>query len=222
MEILQWLAAAVLGGLVGGAELVSRYRDAPAGALKTPPAILYVGINLAASMAALALVRTFGWKFGLEASDDSLAVGWTQVLVAGVGAMGLFRTSLFTVRAGDRDVGVGPSSFLQIFLRAADRQVDRSRAQVRADTVSIVMKDVDYEKAFAALPPYCLALMQNLPDETQQQLRRALEILDRADIDPDVKTRLLGLELVNVVGVDVLKTAVTSLGDEIRSMASPA
>ena len=220
MEILQWLAVAVIGGLVGGAELVSRYRDAPAGALQTRPAILYVLINLAASVAALALVRTFGWKFGLETSDDAAAVGWTQVLVAGVGAMGLFRTSLFTVRAGDRDIGVGPSSFLQIFLTAADREVDRSRAQVRADTVSTVMKGVNYEKAFAALPPYCLALMQNLADETQQQLRQALELLDRADIDLEVKARLLGLELVNVVGVDVLETAVNSLGEEIRSQGS--
>ena len=205
---------------MGGAELVSRYRDAPAGALQTRPAILYVLINLAASVAALALVRTFGWKFGLETSDDAAAVGWTQVLVAGVGAMGLFRTSLFTVRAGDRDIGVGPSSFLQIFLTAADREVDRSRAQVRADTVSTVMKGVNYEKAFAALPPYCLALMQNLADETQQQLRQALELLDRADIDLEVKARLLGLELVNVVGVDVLETAVNSLGEEIRSQGS--
>lgn len=45
--------------------------------------------------------------------------------MAGVSAMAFFRSSLFVVRAGDRDVGVGPSGFLQIFLTAADRAVDR-------------------------------------------------------------------------------------------------
>ena len=33
---------------------------------------------------------------------------------------------------------------------------------------------------------------------------------------PSVKALLLGLELINVVGVDVLTTAVNSLGDQIR------
>ena len=37
----------------------------------------------------------------------------TQILMAGVSAMAFFRSSLFVVRAGDRDVGVGPSGFLR-------------------------------------------------------------------------------------------------------------
>ena len=79
------------------------------------------------------------------------------------------------------------------------------------------MKGVDFEKAFQALPPYCLALMQNLPAEDQQQLARAVEKLRGGAADPTVKARLLGLELINVVGMDVLTTAVKSLEDQIRS-----
>ena len=45
--------------------------------------------------------------------------------------MALFRTSLFTVRAGDRDVGVGPGSLLQTLRDAVDREVDRARGQAR-------------------------------------------------------------------------------------------
>src|SRR6266496_3570606 len=95
--------ALLLGILVGLAELVSRYRDAPKQALYTWPAVLYLLLNGAASGLALALILGFGWTFGAPASSLRLA----RVLVAGVGAMGLFRTSLFTVRAGDKDVGVG-------------------------------------------------------------------------------------------------------------------
>jgi hypothetical protein len=124
---------------------------------------------------------------------------------------------LFVRRIGDRDVGVGPSSFLQIFLSAADAEVDRQRAVVRASAVSRIMQDIEYRKAFEALPPYCIALMQNLSDDAQRDLRRALELLDKDPMDPDLKTRVLGLELVNVVGVSVLEQAVSSLGDKIRS-----
>jgi len=136
--------------------------------------------------------------------------------MAGVSAMAFFRTSLFVVRAGDRDVGVGPSGFLQIFLSAADRAVDRQRAAARSDAVGRVMQGLDYGKAYQSLPPYCLALMQNVSPEDQQQLARALDALNRQAADPGVKARLLGLELINVVGVDVLTTAVRSLGHEIR------
>jgi hypothetical protein len=78
------------------------------------------------------------------------------------------------------------------------------------------MRGVDYRKAFQSLPPYCLALMQNVSPEDQQALRRALEALDQGTADATVKARLLGLELINVVGMDVLRTAVKSLGDQIR------
>ena len=207
MKWLDWIAVAALGALVGASELISRYRDAPEKALRTWPAYFYVALNCAASLGALGLIHANHWF------DDSR---WKQILMAGVSAMAFFRTSLFVVRAGDRDIGVGPSGFLQIFLSAADRAVDRIRAAARSDAVAEIMKGVDYAKAFPSLPPYCLALMQNVSQEDQQQLGRALVRLDQGTADPNVKVRLLGLELINVVGVDVLKAAVKALGDEIR------
>jgi hypothetical protein len=206
---LDWAAAAVLGGLVGTSELISRYKDDPAASIKAWSGILYITINSAASVGALGLIHAYGW-FG--------ASRWTQILMAGVSAMAFFRTSLFVVRAGDRDVGIGPSGFLQIFLAAADRAVDRTRAAARSQAVVEAMKDVDYEKAKGALPPYCLALMQSVSQEDQQELGRALKDLDDGPAEPSVKALLLGIELINVVGVDVLTTAVKSLGDQIRSV----
>jgi hypothetical protein len=205
---LDWVAVLALGGVVGSSELISRYKDDPWATIRTWPAVVYVAINSLASAGALGLIRANGW-FGSSR--------WTQILMAGVSAMAFFRTSLFVVRAGDRDVGVGPSGFLQIFLGAADRSVDRTRAAARSDAVAEVMKGVDYAKARRALPPYCLTLMQNVPPEDQQVLERSLEALDKRDAEPSVKALLLGLELINVVGMDVLTTAVKSLGEQIRS-----
>lgn len=206
---LDWSAVAALGALVGASELISRYRDAPEAAVKTWPALIYIAINTAASIGALELIRANHW---LSTSSRSIID-----LMAGVSAMAFFRTSLFIVRAGDRDVGVGPSGFLQIFLSAADRSVDRIRAQHRSEAVGKIMEGVDYAKAYQSLPPYCLALMQNLSPEDQQQLGRALQNLNQSAADPSVKVRLLGLELINVVGIDVLTAAVESLGQQIRS-----
>lgn len=205
---LAWPAAVALGCAVGISELVSRYKDDPVAALREWPALLYIAVNGAASAGALGLIYANGWFAGSA---------WTQILVAGVSAMAFFRSSLFTVRAGDRDVGVGPSGFLQIFLTAADRAVDRRRGAARSDTAALVMRGVDFDKAVASLPALCIALMQNLPPEDQKVLSDAVKELRDSEAEPSVKVLLLGIELMNVVGADVLTTAVETLGDQIRS-----
>ena len=205
---LDWVAVALIGGIVGTSELISRYKDDPWAAVRSWPARFYIGVNCAASMGALGLIHANGW-FG--------PARWTQILMAGVSAMAFFRTSLFVVRAGDRDVAVGPSGFLQVVLAAADRAVDRQRATARSDAVARVMKGIDYDRASKALPRYCLALMQNLSQEDRQALNRAIEAVDKQRVEPNVKALRLGIELINVVGVDVLTTGVNSLGDQIRS-----
>jgi hypothetical protein len=204
-----------IGALVGTGELIARYRDAPLAALLSLAAIIYILFNAAASISALALVRTFGWKLGLGGASDH-AQDWVQVLAAGFGAMALFRSSLFVVRAGDQDIGVGPSSFLQVVLIAADRGVDRTRAKARASTVTRITKNVSFNKAMTALPSTCIALMQNLADSEQQEISRAVTALGTSAMEPGAKVLALGLLLMNYVGDSVLEEAVRSLGDAIK------
>ena len=210
---IDFTSAALLGILVGLAELISRYRDAPQSVLYSRPALLYLALNGAASALALALIRAFGWTFGSTADT----VRWTQLLVAGVGAMALFRTSLFTVRAGDRDIAVGPATFLQIFRDSADRAVDRLRARSRSLEVGKLLDGVDYKKASEGLIPYCLTLMQNVPDDEQQKLVQAVKLLDAEPIEAAIKVRILGLLTMNVVGPGVLTAAVDALRDQLKS-----
>jgi hypothetical protein len=215
-ELADYLVAALLGAVVGGTELISRYRDAPESALVSRPAALYVFLNVAASALALWLVRVYGWTFGATGSSQR----WTQVFVAGIGAMALFRTSLFTVRAGDREIGVGPGSFLQILRDATDREVDRKRAQARGAAVARLMQAVDFQKAVAILVPYCLALMQNVPEGEQKELSRAVATLAEDPMDSGIKGRILGLHLMKVVGPAVLTAAVGDLRDELKPVAT--
>jgi hypothetical protein len=219
--LLDWLAVASIGALVGIGELVARYRDAPSKALITWPSLIYLSLNAGASLVALALIHTFGWTFGLSESSSGAELRWIQVLVAGFGAIALFRSSLFVLPVGDQEVGVGPSSFLQVVLGAADRAVDRKRGQDRAAVVSRAMSGVSFEKAHEALPTYCLALMQNLPEEDQEEFGRQLNALRDAAMEDRAKSLALGLAIMNAMGEDVLISAVETLGTEIKLIATP-
>ena len=216
---MDYVAVAFIGALVGLGELIARYRDAPGSALGNPAAALYVGVNAVAAMAALGLVHAFGWTFGAEPGEQER---WTRVLVSGFGAMAIFRSSLFVVRAGDQDVGVGPSGFLQVLLTAADRAVDRRRAGARAGEVSRAMEGVSFSKACEALPSYCLALMQNATEDEKVALANQVTLLRDAQMEDRAKTLALGLALMNVVGSGVLEAAVGSLREEIRYDAARA
>lgn len=218
-DVVDYWAVCLFGGAVGLGEILSRYRDAPRRVIRSTPALFYVVINAGAAALALYLIRVFNWDFGIEAGQEA-QLRWIQVLVSGLGAMALFRSSLFTVRIGGEDVGVGPSSFLQVILMATDREVDRERATSRAEQVVHIMDGLAFQKIDTALPTLCLALMQNLPEEDQQALGRQVAELQTATFDDRIKTLTLGLKLMNVVGDGVLRGAVLALGPHVRTLHS--
>lgn len=208
----EFVAAGALGALVGAVELASRYRDRPSALLGVASAWLYVLLNAAASIAVLWIVHIFNWRFGTSA-DQAAAL---QVLVAGLAALALFRSSFFTVRIGDQEVGVGPNLILSMLLGVADRGVDRMRAKDRSQQVTRIMRGVHFARARVALPAFCLALLQNLPEKEQQELAVALEALADSEMTDTQKSYALGLLLINIVGPEVLQSAVTALDEEIR------
>ncbi len=111
--MLDYAAVGTLGVLVSLGELLSRYRDSPRAALLgSSAAWLYCLLNALVSMSALRLMIVFNVTFGQ--SGDALA--WTRILAAGISAIRFFRTSIFTVRIGGQDLGIGPVTFLQVIL----------------------------------------------------------------------------------------------------------
>lgn len=205
--------AAALGAVVSSGEIVARYRDEPWDTLRSLPAIFYMLINALASMGALTIVRTFGISFGGNETNTPLI----QVLVAGLGAMMIFRSAFFTMRVNDQDVAVGAASFLQVMLDAVDREVDRRRAILRADRVRRIMNGIAFDKALTALPTYSIALMQNMEDEDQRRLLDDLNKLSAfPDFDDAVKTQILGLAVMNYLGEDVLQASVDALRSRIN------
>ena len=161
-------------------------------------------------------------SLGVNEETNDAAVKYLEVITAGFGAMVVFRSGVFMKRAGDEDVVVGPSAFLTIFLHALDRRVDRQRAEVRAEAVGRIMKDVSFPKAHAALPVFTLALMQNLSPQEQLSLSRQIqELLTTPGMNDRVKAINLGLVLMSVVGEDVLRKAEETLHEDIMGDEVP-
>jgi uncharacterized membrane protein len=163
-------------------------------------------VNVAAAAAALYLLHVFNWTFGLTGA----ALNVTQVLTAGFGSAALFRSSLFNVATGDQIVGIGPSAILNVILTAADRAVDRRRADIRAANTAAIMEGFSFNKGAETLLAYCIATMQNVtPAEAKAVESRISELRDQKNkAMPDaVKSYILGLELLTLVGDHVLTKA---------------
>lgn len=159
---------------------------------------------------------------GTWASPAGSARAATQVLVAGLAAMALFRSSLFNLKVGDEDVSIGPSALLTSLLSVVDRAVDRRRATQRSRSISKVMNGVSFAKAKISLSAYCIQLMQNLSLEDQGKLRTAVDGLSLTDQPDDLKSLNLGLLLMNTVGPGVLEAAVRDLGARIKETGPTA
>ncbi len=210
-----YLTVFVLAALVGFGELVARYRDAPSDVARRVPALLYVAINGLAGLTALFVIDVFDSTFGAPAGFPALIV---QISTAGFTAMAVLRSALFTVRVGDSDVHAGPNALIKIILDAADRAVDRGRAQRRSQAVREIMEKVDFDEAKKKLPSDCVALMQNVTAEEQEAVTKEVTSLESVqDLGNMPRARQLGLVLMNVVGEDVLRESVKALGAEIES-----
>jgi hypothetical protein len=211
---------------------MARYRDAPFGSLVRNPSFVYIGVNALAAAVAFFLINVFGWTFQKVAPDSPTAATALQVLVAGFGAMALFRSSLFIARIGEQEVGIGPSIVLQTVLNAADAGVDRESAKARAPAVEQILRGVDANKAKDILPLFCYRLLQSsLPEGEYNVMKSKVndifsgkkEVIATGPEDQQIvevaansKAYLLGLILMNYMGADVLEVGVKTLGSEIK------
>jgi hypothetical protein len=174
-----------------------------------------MAVNALVAAGALWLIRLYGSALVLGADADPQARRWTQVFVAGLGAMALFRSSLFIFGKEGDEVSIGPNAVLRILLNAIDKEVDRFRGQQRAQSVKGIMENIDYEDAIQDLTVMSKALMQNLSEDDSKKIdeaKKKFEIL--TDIDAGTRKYLLGLHLMDVVGEDVLRQAINIRGKE--------
>lgn len=212
---VSYAIVAGLGAAVGAVELAGRYRYAPVRAVFTFSAFVYVFINLIAALAAYFILTdggfTVAWN-GDHKNDPAKAT--KDILVASFGAAFVMRSSLFRVKIGDGEVGIGPSAILDTLLLVADRGVDRAEAEERAQEVSRLTIGIHADRVADTLTEYALSLMQNVPLSDRIRIRKEIDdIVASKVINPAVKADVAALTLANIVGLSVLAAAVTALKD---------
>ncbi len=209
-EFYIWLIVFALGAGVGATEIISRYVDDPWRTVLLGPGMVYVVLNGLISVAALYVGSAYldsnqYWAEGFDLWDVVLLV-----IVFGLSGLAFFRTKVFTIRVGGEDIGVGPSFVLETLLRSLDRSLDRRRAVPRSNIIREVMEGVSFDNARVTLPSYCFALMQNVSATEQAQLSLYVSSIAEMDVPDLVKVDMLGLALLDMVGEDVLRTAIAN------------
>ncbi|MCY1073256.1 hypothetical protein [Archangium lansingense] len=219
-DTAQYVAVVFIGAFIGIGELVSRYKDDPYEAITNRHAITYTLLNILASAVALLALKTM--DMGTTPHGEGSAserVGYT--LLAGFGAMGVLRSSAFTMRVGKEDIAIGPSALLQVMLAATDRAVDRARARVRAENMARTMQSIPFEQLEESLPQLAFTMMQNVTDQEKQGFANELAALRNKNMDAVAKSICLGLSLSNIVGQGVVDDAVLALRKTLAAAGDP-
>lgn len=206
--VLDYGTVVTLGLLAGVGELLTRYRDAPGVVLRRPAGVTYLAVNGLAGAVALYAVRAIDLR--AAGTPGLTGDGWGQVLVAGFSAMALLRSSLFTLRVGDRDVPIGPAAALKGILDVLDRAVDREQAVRRDQFLDALPAEWTPDTpSLRAVVTYSLGLMQNVTADEQKALGPQIDLLinDRGLSDRQ-RFRLACLQLLPLVGGDVLVRAI--------------
>ncbi len=200
-----WVAAALIGFVVGGIELVSQYRDAPGRALRNLPAFYYMTINAFASIVCLLVLKPF---ISLPTS--------LIVLIAGLAGMALLRTD-YIIHVAGQDKAVKLSEVFQGAKQAADREVGRLRGVSRNNVIGRVMNGVSFDKAKEILPSYCIRLVPNLTEQEITDFADGVAKIQATNASDQFKANELGIGLLDLVGERVLTAAVRQLGEEIKA-----
>src|ERR1700742_4465686 len=113
-RVLGWsITATIFGMLVGLSEILSRYRDEPLLACATAPGIAYLVLNGILSLAAFMIMQMYPGQIFPALTKDL----FMTAIVAGFGAMVVFRSKLFTFRSPDgKDYSIGPAIVLETAL----------------------------------------------------------------------------------------------------------
>ncbi|TMQ90650.1 hypothetical protein ETD83_34510 [Actinomadura soli] len=216
---VEMFLAALIGGAIGLAELVARYRDKPITAALSPGGLLFVFVNASASIVALIAVTASGWTFGLPETTPEASLVIVRVIAAGFGSAAVLRMSFAPAQSGA--VGTGPVALLNGVLRITDGELERKRALSRLSHNDLA--GLSFARDHAALAELCCHLMREFDlSEAQRLGGLAAELSSRDDLTDADKLDCWGLELTRLVGERAIRQAARRLRDRPREEPHPA
>lgn len=203
-----------IGSLVGIFEIVSRYRDAPFEVLTQKPAVAYCIVNGLVSTLALFLIHSFGLSVEVEDGLPAATQTISDVLLAGFGAMFVFRGSFLKLRDGNgKQTELGFSEVIIKFMDIIDREVDRKRAEKRSRDINQIMNGISFECVKMVVMEHALDMMQNIPSSQQDELIDVANSIGSLDIPDPIKARKLGIRIYDLIGSQTLQIIIDKLRD---------
>ncbi|MEM6665655.1 MAG: hypothetical protein AAF638_04565 [Pseudomonadota bacterium] len=214
-----WLAAGLtffIGAFVGAIELIGRYRDEPMNALRSRGARTYILVNGLIAAAAFGGLLLFSDATPTNDPNDGTKL-WQELIklitLAGFGSLAVMRASFARTQIGETRVEVGPAMIIETLLAAADRSVDRYRAEKRILTIEDALDELGENVSVTAMQAVCLGAMQNIAETDMVKIRdrmdKALADLAKSSIasQPRLTQFIGGLILQQEVGTETFAQA---------------
>jgi hypothetical protein len=209
-EYWGWASATfIFGALVGFAEILSRYRDEPLLATFTSSGMSYLAINGTISTLAFVLLRRYPTQVFAGLNNDLLLTA----VVAGFGAMAVFRSKLFSFKASDgTEVPIGPAIVLDSILKMIDHKIDRRRATERQTRVFNSMFEFRDFTAIADYMEASLNSFQNLSEDDKKAISEGIKDLKTRTTWPEqLKCLALGFAFLTVAGDENFDLVVSNI-----------
>jgi hypothetical protein len=200
------VAAFIFGGLVGAAEVASRYRDEPLMAVKSPYGLVYIFLNGYLSILAFFLILEFPNVFGAVAGNKFLAA-----LVAGFGSSVVMRSRIALIKGADgKDESIGPDYVIKVLLRIVDNNIDRRRSVRRQAILSENIEKIHALGDLEAVWQYlfsALTAFQNIDEVQKKALYDTYNDYRAQDKLPSpIKKMALGFIYLTLVGEENFKS----------------
>jgi hypothetical protein len=205
--------AALLGAIVGAAELTSRYRDEPIQALMSNSGVGYLLMNGGVSALTYGLVARYSSAILPGLSHDQL----TMSIVAGFGAMAILRSKFFTISTErGANISVGPDAAVEAFLSAADRGVDRARAARRLALVFSRAARITHPDLGRDFIEISLAAFQNLNSDDQAKFIDLLDRVDKSQYNDVLKLQAICYAMLRLTGEKNFGDIMTNLEEYVH------
>ena len=208
-------ATFVFGALVGLSEILSRYRDEPLLATATMSGMSYLAINGTISAIAFGILRKYPDQIFSGLKNDLLM----SAVVAGFGAMVIFRSKLFTFKSSDgKEYPIGPSIVLDTILKMIDSKIDRRRATERQTRVFSKMFGINDFSKTADYIEASLLSFQNLSQDDKTQIISVITEYRTLTKWPDsLKSLALGFAFLTIAGEDNFDLVISNVRTYLKS-----
>ncbi|MGU3467571.1 hypothetical protein ACLBXO_22245 [Methylobacterium sp. C33D] len=214
--IFPYIAAALLGGIVGANTLVQRSPESPFSIFFIWFSWLYIVLNALASAGAFGLVHETNL---INISNGNLSLP-IQIAVSGIGALAILRGGI-TVHIAGKSLPINFSNLLQPLLDAADREVRRIRDGRKLVLASRIMSGLNCDEALKNLPGLCASVSNNIPASELRTLQARLKLIESSMDNDNAKLSALGSLLLGAYGEGTLLAAAEVLSTTRSGPALP-